>query len=497
MNTYPANLLLKKKRCLLVGGGKIASRKLAALIDADADILLVAPSVNAAIASYEERGLLKVERRPFCESDLDKQVLVFAATDDRALNARVVALCTERAILCCAIDENWVDGSFITPASFLSGTVRVAISSDGVACRKTKLVKESLSRHLALIEDAELTVIGTDHNYLDMEKRAPLHFVGSRFDETGEMLSQVWGIHEFMIINTCNRLEIVAVISPSASLERIVRRITGFDALGKNDYYVKYGREAFDHMVLTSSGLYSQTPGEKHIVAQMKDAFRFAQEKSWAGPMLQEALDSCLHVAGHVRTEIEPLLKACEIEDLASSWIDSQTSITSDSRILIIGTGMLGKELLNRFAGRGAEIFWAYHVYKPQTYDIPCERVNICRLDELEDVLPSADIIISAASSPEPCLHQGHAPFMNRKGCIAVDLGIPRNIASVLKELVPGLSLADLDDLKHWFRREMADIDSLRKTALRNTTEHVGMYEKFIANIKGRNKDKSSGPDSN
>ncbi len=497
MNTYPANLLLKKKRCLLVGGGKIASRKLAALIEADADVLVVAPSVNAVIASYEERGLLKVERRPFGESDLDKRVLVFAATDDRSLNARVVALCAERAILCCAIDENWVDGSFITPASFLSGSVRVAISSDGVACRKTKLVKESLSRHLALIEDAELTVIGTDHNYLDMEKRAPLHFVGSRFDETGEMLSQVWGIHEFMIINTCNRLEIAAVISPSASLERIVRRITGFDALGKDDYYIKYGRDAFDHMVLTASGLYSQTPGEKHIVAQMKDAFRFAQEKSWAGPMLQEALDSCLHVSGHVRIEIEPVLKSCEIEDITSMYLDGICKIGADSKILIIGTGMLGKELLNRFAGKGSEIFWAYHVYKPQTYDLPSDRVKLCRLDELEDILPEVNLIVSAASSPEPCLRQGHAPFINKNGCVAVDLGIPRNISPLLKDLIPSFRLADLDDLKHWYRREMADLDSLRQTALRNTEEHMGMYEKFIANIKGRNKDKSSGSDSN
>ncbi|NOY75230.1 MAG: hypothetical protein GXP32_05495, partial [Kiritimatiellaeota bacterium] len=319
--TYPVNLLLDGERCLVVGGGKVATRKTLGLLGSGCDIAVCALKVSEKITSLVSEGEVSLIERPFDASMLDGNTLVFAATDDKALNSRIIELCRERGIQCCAVDSNWTSGSFITPASFEKNGVAVAVSTQGESCRKTRMIKNSLERHITMLERAEFIVMGTDHNYLNLVDREKLHLIGEKLVRTGDLVVCVWGVHEFMLLNTCNRIELMAIASPSENVETLLEKIIGFDSLNNDAFYLKRGFEAFAHSGTVMAGLMSQTPGEKHITAQVKEMHAIAEARGWAGSMIREWMDCSLHISKHIRRETEPLLLNYEIEDLSLNYI--------------------------------------------------------------------------------------------------------------------------------------------------------------------------------
>src|SRR5947207_14380920 len=88
---YPLGLRLRGRRVVVVGGGQVALRRVARLLEAGADVLLVAPEATAALAGWAKAGRLRWERRPYAGGDLDDAWLVLACTDVPAVNAAVAA----------------------------------------------------------------------------------------------------------------------------------------------------------------------------------------------------------------------------------------------------------------------------------------------------------------------------------------------------------------------------------------------------------------------
>ena len=146
MNSYPINLLLEKRKCLIAGGGKVAARKLEQLLHAGADIKVIGKKISDKIKKSAESNAFELRERSFKESDLDNIFLIYIATDDRRLNLDILKKAEERGILSCLVDRNWRNGSFITPANIKHKEVSVAVSTQGINCRKSRLIKENLAR---------------------------------------------------------------------------------------------------------------------------------------------------------------------------------------------------------------------------------------------------------------------------------------------------------------------------------------------------------------
>ena len=207
-----------------------------------------ADQLNEELAALLAEGAFKHHAREFLPADVAHQFLVFAATDVRAVNKSVLDACQKAKVLVCAVDECWPSGDFLTPATLRKDELTVSISSSGQSCRRSRLIKENLGRHLEMVETAELLVMGTSHDYLTVEQREPFHLVGNRLEQTGRMLLHVWGVHEFMLLNTCNRVELVAAVARDENLEILLKRILGFDHLRADGFYVKRSLDAFEQI---------------------------------------------------------------------------------------------------------------------------------------------------------------------------------------------------------------------------------------------------------
>lgn len=487
-NGFPINLFLTNRQCLVVGGGKVALRKIELLLDAGAVITVVSPEVCEELEALIKKGRVIHTVRRFEEQDVNGAFVVYAATSSRGVNRNVLKACREQDILCCCVDGNWADSDFTTPAITRHHQLTVSVSSGGTDCRQSKMVKNSLARHLEMMESAHLIVVGTDHNQLTVEEREPFHLSGRRFEQAGFMIMQLWGIHEFMILNTCNRVEVIAVVSEETARNGILRHIMGFAPLKEDKYYLKQDRAAFEHLCLVTAGMLSQTPGENHITAQMKEALETAKQRGWAGNLVQEWISSALHVSKDIKNEIAPLLHSSEIEDLALRYLEANGNDLSSSTIMILGAGMIGKGLVKDSVNRVKRIVWCYHVNRPEIPDTWSSKVELCTFNDMKNRITDADIIVSAADAPGHILHMGHAPFFNQeRPVMVIDLGMPRNIDPELDELSSDVTVVDLDGLKYWYRRELTDMNEILNRSRAVVNEHETLYEKISNSFKSGN----------
>ncbi|MFN2461593.1 MAG: hydroxymethylbilane synthase [Candidatus Velthaea sp.] len=141
---YPIILAVRGRRALVVGGGRVAERKVRGLLDADADVTVVSPRVTPALAQLADVRRIRWIERSFVAGDAAGNLLVLAATDDAGVNADVVADArAHRALAADAGDA--ARGDFSTPAVHRSGALTVTVDSSGLSPSFTQRIRDELA----------------------------------------------------------------------------------------------------------------------------------------------------------------------------------------------------------------------------------------------------------------------------------------------------------------------------------------------------------------
>ncbi|SCG65298.1 uroporphyrinogen-III C-methyltransferase [Micromonospora halophytica] len=130
VNPYPLGLRLAGRRVVVVGGGAVATRRVPALLDAGADVFLVAPELTPALHAHVDAGRVHWAPRRFVPDDLDGAWLVQVAVDDPLAAASVSAAAAERKIFCVRADDRAAATAW-TPAVTRHGPVTVAVLGGG------------------------------------------------------------------------------------------------------------------------------------------------------------------------------------------------------------------------------------------------------------------------------------------------------------------------------------------------------------------------------
>ncbi|MEU9890042.1 uroporphyrinogen-III C-methyltransferase [Sphaerisporangium sp. NPDC051011] len=127
---YLLGLRLDGRRVLVVGGGRVAQRRVPTLLDAGASITLVSPSVTPALDDLIADGAIIWERRHYQVGDCDGAWLVQACTSDRAANAAIAAEAEAKRIWCVRSDDRDASAAW-TPASGRVDEISVAVTAGG------------------------------------------------------------------------------------------------------------------------------------------------------------------------------------------------------------------------------------------------------------------------------------------------------------------------------------------------------------------------------
>jgi precorrin-2 dehydrogenase/sirohydrochlorin ferrochelatase len=135
---------LTGKTCLVTGGGKVAGRKAAGLLEAGARVLLVSPAVTPGLASLAAAGRLRWEERTYRTGDQDGAVLVFAATGDARVNRQVAEDCRRLGVPVNVADAPDLCDFFL-PAAVRRGRLTVAVSTAGASPALAARIRDRLA----------------------------------------------------------------------------------------------------------------------------------------------------------------------------------------------------------------------------------------------------------------------------------------------------------------------------------------------------------------
>src|SRR5579862_1391283 len=128
MDTYLLGLRLGGRKVVVVGGGAVATRRIPALLDVGADVVLISPSATASLEDLAATGRIRWEKRRYVEGDTAGAWLVCACTSDAAANAAIAAASEEQHTWCVRADNAEASAAW-TPASGRADDVRVGVLS--------------------------------------------------------------------------------------------------------------------------------------------------------------------------------------------------------------------------------------------------------------------------------------------------------------------------------------------------------------------------------
>jgi uroporphyrin-III C-methyltransferase/precorrin-2 dehydrogenase/sirohydrochlorin ferrochelatase len=143
MKLYPLFADLADRAVLVVGGGAVAERKTATLVEAGARVTVGSPTLSPLLAQWAQAGRIVHIAGSFEAHWLDHAWLVIAATDDEALHQRIVELAAARRLFCNVVDDA-ARCSFHVPAVIDRAPITIAISSGGDAPMFARLIRERL-----------------------------------------------------------------------------------------------------------------------------------------------------------------------------------------------------------------------------------------------------------------------------------------------------------------------------------------------------------------
>ncbi len=131
------------RRCLVIGGGPVAERKIAALLEVGAAVTVISPDISETIARWSKENLLGLAARLYRPGDLAGYELAFIATNDAEMNAAVYNEGRERGVWVNAADDP-AHCDFILPSVLRRGDLAVAVSSGGHSPALARAIREEL-----------------------------------------------------------------------------------------------------------------------------------------------------------------------------------------------------------------------------------------------------------------------------------------------------------------------------------------------------------------
>lgn len=307
--------------------------------------------------------------------------------------------------------------------------------------------------------------VGLNYKTTPIEIREKLAFSEATIDEAMKELNSRKSILENVILSTCNRTEIYAVVDQIHTGRYYIKQFlsdwfqvpmeefTPYLQIHEND-------DAIEHLFRVSVGLNSMVLGETQILGQVRDAFLTAQDNKVTGTIFNELFKRAVTFAKRTHRDTAIGEQAVSVSYAAVELAKKIFGNITDKHVVVYGAGEMGELALKNLHGAG--------VNKITIVNRTIERAeemarffgaNTAKVDELPTVLKEADILISSTAAREPVLtKEDIAPIQKeRKGkpLFLVDIAVPRDLDPNISEL-DSVFLYDIDDLQDIVDQNMA-----------------------------------------
>jgi precorrin-2 dehydrogenase / sirohydrochlorin ferrochelatase len=140
---YPINLNLNGRKVVVIGGGRIAERKITGLIEAMAVVTVISPKLTIELTEYAEEGKITWKERDFTAEDIQDAFLVIAATNQPETNLSVKKAAAPHQLV--SLVDNPEVSDFILPAVVNQGKLSITVSTSGASPILAKKIKQEIA----------------------------------------------------------------------------------------------------------------------------------------------------------------------------------------------------------------------------------------------------------------------------------------------------------------------------------------------------------------
>ncbi len=309
----------------------------------------------------------------------------------------------------------------------------------------------------------DILLIGLNHKTASIELREQLAFNATslrsaltHFDATHKQ-AHLNDVNEGVILSTCNRLEVYAVVQ-----NREVAKEAIIDFLGLScdiepaefidHLYIEHNETAVRHLMRVACGLDSMVLGEPQILGQITEAYEAAQSQNAIGTILSAQFRAAIHTGKRARTETAIGVNPASISSVAASRASHLLGDLSQQHVLMIGAGEMGTIAVKALQRRGiAGITVANRTYENAEKLASEWGGKVVTFQQLTESMIEADIIISCTGAPHTILNRRLLePAMvarPERPLLIIDIALPRDVDEDVTELA-NVHLQDIDDLQ-------------------------------------------------
>ncbi|KAB1187646.1 MULTISPECIES: glutamyl-tRNA reductase [Haloferax] len=295
------------------------------------------------------------------------------------------------------------------------------------------------------------------------------------------------GVTEAFSLQTCNRAEAYVVTDDAADGRRALEDF----APDVRDGSVRHmdHEESLRHLMRVAAGLESLVLGEDQILGQLKRAVDAAHDAGSIGSMLEDALMKAIHVGERARNETAINEGAVSLGSaavrLARAELDHPIE---DARALVVGAGEMGTLAAKALASVDvAELIVANRTVAHAEYlsrEVPGID-DAAGLGGMDTLLATADIVITATSSPEYVIDSSH--LGDAGSTMLIDIAQPRDVDPAADEL-DGVCVHDIDDLETVTDRTAAQREQAAKQVETMIDEE---FDRLLAAYKRKRADEA------
>lgn len=290
-----------------------------------------------------------------------------------------------------------------------------------------------------------------------------------------------FGVSELFILSTCNRTEIYGIVGDVAQLiDLLCAYAEGDEKTFRSLAYVKSGHAAIEHLFNVSAGLDSQILGDYEIIGQIKQAVKFAKERSFIGAFTERIVNCILQSSKTIKNTTELSGGTVSVSFSAVQYLRQNVKDVAHKTVLLCGIGKIGrntcKNLVDYLPVKNITLI---NRTDEKATALATELGLRCApFADLSDEVKKADIILVATNSQTPTILAKDLDGFGNK--VIIDLSIPYNVELSARD-IPGIELVNVDELSKLkdktLHKRQAEVPKAKKVIAEHISEFLEWHE--------------------
>ena len=290
-----------------------------------------------------------------------------------------------------------------------------------------------------------------------VEIREKLSFIEAELPIAMQTLQQQKSMLENIVISTCNRTEIYAVVDQLHTGRYYIKRfLSDWFSIPIDEFeshlIVHENDKAIEHLMKVSVGMSSMVLGETQILGQVRDSFLQAQSLGTTGTVFNQLFKQAVTFAKRMHSETDIGANAVSISYAAVELGKQIFGSLNHKEIAILGAGEMGELALQNLQGSGVEKVTVLNRTHTTAIDMASRFGGTAKpIDELKGVMIESDILISSTAATDFVvtyeLMKSVARLRKGKPLFLIDIAVPRDMDPKIGEL-SNVFLYDIDDLQ-------------------------------------------------